>query len=228
MHPSVKRCLGKVIVSCQAYEDTPLYGSEKMKIMAQCALMGGAEVIRACWGQDIQAIRSLGNVVIIGLNKVIQHGKKQGEYIMITPTLESAKEVVEAKADILALDCTLRPYRGKAQLTDLLRQIKQRYPDIAIMADCATLEEGIFAEQTGLVDIISTTLSHENEGPDFDLVQKLKQTCKLPINGEGRVWEVEDLHQMILSGADMVTMGTAITRPHLITERFILANQRYR
>lgn len=228
MHSSVKHCLGKVIISCQAYEDTPLYGSQYMKAMAASAIMGGAEAIRSCWSQDIKAIRELGDFPIIGLNKVIEPSKKNEDYIIITPTFESAKVVIEAGADILALDCTLRPCRGKEALLELLKEIKKHYPDVAIMADCATLEEGIYAEQTQLVDIISTTLSHGTEGPDIDLIRALKQHCQLPINAEGRIWDLHDLEEVLKAGADMVTIGTAVTRPHLIAERFIACNKKIR
>ena len=33
MKEVVKKLLGQVIISCQAYVDTPLYGRENMKIM---------------------------------------------------------------------------------------------------------------------------------------------------------------------------------------------------
>ena len=41
MKPVVERLMGKTIISVQAYEDTPLYGPQNMRIMAQSVLMGG-------------------------------------------------------------------------------------------------------------------------------------------------------------------------------------------
>lgn len=231
MKDIVRRCLGKVIISCQAYEDTPLYGAQYMKAMAQCALKGGAEVIRACWKQDIAAIRSLGDFPIIGLNKVIDPDKRDQDYIIITPTLESAREVIEAGCDILALDCTLRPCRGKKELLKLLQAIHAEYPQTALMADIDTLEEGLYAASTGLIDIVSTTLSgrhYPGTGPDIELVRQLKQQIDLPVNAEGRIWELKDLKDVLDAGADMTTIGTAVTRPHLITERFVQYNDDYR
>ena len=142
MKEVVEKLMGKVIVSCQAYEDTPLYGAENMKTMARSVLMGGAEAIRACWPQDIKAIRSLGDFPIIGLNKVLDPNREDFDYVYITPTFESAKSVIEAGCDVLALDCTLR-YRSREELYDLLKEIREAYPDIAIMADCETLEEAM-------------------------------------------------------------------------------------
>ncbi len=223
--------MGKLIVSCQAYEDTPLYGAENMKIMAQSALLGGAEAIRSCWPQDIKAIRSLGDFPIIGLNKIIDPNRIDNDYIIITPTFESAAEVIEAGCDVLALDCTIRKYRGKEELKQLLVQITTAYPNIAIMADCACLEDAIYAQETGMVDIISTTLSalyKELTSPDVQLVKDIKQHCSLPVNAEGSIWELSDLKDVIDAGADMVCIGSAITRPHLIAERFINYNKKLR
>ena len=231
MKDIVKRLLGKVIVSCQAYEDTPLYGSENMKTMAKSVLMGGAEAIRACWPQDIKAIRELGDFPIIGINKVIDQRKVEGEYVIITPTYESAIEVIEAGADVLALDCTLEHGRGKEELLELLNKIKKTYPDIAIMADCETLDDCINAEKTGMIDILATTLSGQHKklnGPDVELINAIKANCSLPVNGEGSIWELKDLQVAIEAGADMVCIGSAITRPHLIAERFIEYNKKVR
>ena len=86
MKEVVKNLIGKLIISCQAYEDTPLYGADNMKIMAASVLMGGAEAIRACWPQDIRAIRELGDFPIVGLNKVIDPSREDENYVIITPT----------------------------------------------------------------------------------------------------------------------------------------------
>lgn len=231
MKEVVKKLIGKLIISCQAYEDTPLYGSHYMKAMAECALMGGAEAIRSCWPQDIRAIRELGDFPIVGLNKVIDPSHEDDNYIIITPTLEAASAVIDAGCDIVAIDCTIRDCRGKEELYDLLKSIKEKYPDIAIMADCATLEDCIFAEQTGMVDILATTLSglfKPLNGPDIELVKQIKKHCKLPVNAEGSVWELKDVKDLIDAGADMICIGTAITRPHLITKRFIDYNKEVR
>ena len=67
-----KKLIGQVIISCQAYEDTPLYGPHYMEAMAKCAIIGGAKAVRSCWPQDIRAIRALGDdLIIVGINKKI-------------------------------------------------------------------------------------------------------------------------------------------------------------
>ncbi len=235
MYKVVEELLGKIIVSCQAYEDTPLYGPNYMKAMAESVLMGGASGIRACWPQDIKAIREICDKPIIGIYKEFTDSDPL-DTVFITPTLQRAKEIIEAGADILGIDCTIRPTRGKEELITLLNEIKRRYPNIAIMADIATVEEGIFAAKSGLVDIVSTTLNgytresidQKTEKPNVEIIKELKKEIDIPVNGEGRIWTVEDMQLVLDAGADMVTIGTAITRPHLITERFVKANNNYK
>ena len=234
MHKTVEKLLNGLVISCQAYEDTPLYGPEFMAAMAKCAQMGGANGLRACWPQDIRAVKAACELPVIGINKKFGDGDPLDE-IFITPTFELAKEVIEAGCDILALDCTIRDCRPFAELDELLHRIKEAYPDLPIIADLATLEEAVKAEETGCVDIISTTLAgytrnsctNKTEGPDVGLLREIKKVCTLPVNAEGRIWEVGELETVLEAGADMVSIGSAVTRPHLITERFVNCNRKY-
>lgn len=234
MHESVKKIMNGLVISCQAYEGTPLYGADNMKHMAECAILGGASGIRGCWPQDIRAIRSITDLPIVGINKKFGDGDPLEE-IFITPTYESAVEIIEAGADIIALDCTIRESRTFDELYELLKKIKENYPDIAIMADLATEEEALKVAETGFIDIISTTLSgytkeslsQKSDGPNIEMIKSLKQKIDLPINGEGRIWELEDIKNILNAGADIITIGTAVTRPHLITERFVNFNKEY-
>ena len=235
MHKTVEKLMNGVVVSCQAYEDTPLYGPKYMVAMALCAEMGGANGLRACWPQDIKAIKEACDLPIVGINKKFGDGNPLDE-IFITPTFESAKEIIEAGCDVLALDCTIRECRPFEELEKLLHQIKDAYPDMPIMADLATLDEAIKVAETGCVDIISTTLAGytrsscegKTEKPNVELIEEIKKHTSLPVNAEGRIWELADLEAVLEAGADMVCIGTAVTRPHLITERFINCNKKYR
>lgn len=228
MYDTVKRLVGKMIVSCQAYEDTPLYGPEYMKAMAASVVMGGAGGVRACWPQDIKAIRTVCDKPIIGIYKDFTDGDPL-DSVFITAKYEHAKAVIEAGADILGMDCTIRPNRDLKELLKLIDKIKTDYPDIPIMADLSTVEEGVALAESGMVDVISSTLNgytrhslkDKGEGPNCHMVRELKERISLPVNAEGRIWTLEDLESVIEAGADMVTVGTAITRPHLITERFV-------
>lgn len=228
-----KRLLGQIIISCQAYEDTPLYGADSMKKMAACAIMGGAKAVRACWVQDVKAIRSLSDdLIIVGIDKVIDPSKEPGTYPIITPTFESAKHVIEAGADVIALDCTPFASRGKEEIVLLLKQIHDAYPEIAIMADTARVEDAKFVADTGYVDIVGNTLSeYVTRSGKFDkdvVVEYKKQCSNVLVNAEGKIWDLNDMQDAIDTGADMITIGSAVTRPHLVAERFINFNNNYR
>jgi len=226
MKPAVEKCLGQLIISCQAYADTPWYGPENIKKFVQSAMMGGAKAVRCCWPQDIAAARSLSeDLIIIGIYKdTSENGEPDMDDIFITSNFEAAEKCVQAGADIVAFDCRLTKKRGKDQLLDLLKHFTEAYPEIGVMADCSTYEDAMFADQSGYVDIVSTTLSglvtHKEE-PDVELATRLKKDCKSVINAEGHVWDLRDLENLNTSGADMITIGSAITRPHLIAERFV-------
>ena len=94
------------------------------------------------------------------------------------------------------------------------------------MADISTLEEGIYCDSLG-ADIISTTLAgytlesdNSSETPDFELLEKLVGTVKKPVILEGRIWHPEEVKKAFELGAFCVVIGSAITRPLLITKRF--------
>lgn len=233
---------GGLIVSCQASPGWPFFGSENMQKMAVAAQMGGAAGIRACWPDNIKMIKQAVNLPVIGVNKIIK-GKPTAADVIITPTFEAAAEIIEAGCDILGIDCTARG-RSWDDVGMLLEKIKKHYPRIPIMADISTLEEGLRAAGFG-AHILSTTLSgytntslglteeeargltQYQEGqeppPDLELVEQLRERTDLYINAEGRFWEIEQVKKAFKCGADMITVGTAITAPQLITKRFVNA-----
>ena len=95
------------------------------------------------------------------------------------------------------------------------------------MADISTVEEGINAAKLG-ADILSTTLSGytqfsqmTSDGPDFDLLESLVKETDKPVVLEGRIWEPEQVDKAFELGAHCVVIGSAITRPQLITKRFV-------
>ena len=95
------------------------------------------------------------------------------------------------------------------------------------MADISTFEEGLNARNLGF-DIISTTLSGytsytqtSSKIPDFELLEKLVKNLDCPIILEGRIWEPKEVEKAFQLGAHSVVIGSAITRPQLITKRFI-------
>jgi len=140
-------------VSCQAYEGDPLFGSQYMVAMAKAAEWGGAIGIRANSPQDIQAIRKVTNLPIIGLYKIASASSD----VYITPDFEAAEAIAIAGSDIIAIDATPRPRPKNIQLSNLITFIKEKFGK-PVMADISCLEDALLAEALK-VDFISTTLS---------------------------------------------------------------------
>jgi glucokinase len=208
-----------LIVSCQALEDEPLHGGDTMRKMALSAQISGAVAIRTNGVADIRSIKQAVDIPVIGLIKRTIIGSS----IFITPTLDEVHAIIEAGADIVALDVTHR--EGRLELVSELIDYAHQ-AGVAVMADISTVEEGIAAEQLG-VDYIGTTLSGytpyspQRDEPDFELVQKLSKQVKCPIIAEGRIWTPDDAAKAMQSGASYVVVGSAITRPQLITARYV-------
>lgn len=222
MNEILEKIKGGLIVSCQALEDEPLYGSNIMAKMALAAFQGGAVGIRANTYEDIKAIKETVNLPVIGIVK----RQYEDSDIYITPTMKEINEVAAAGAEIIALDCTLRKRPNRENLDELILKIREKFPNKLIMADISNFEEGINAERLGL-DIISTTLSGytdytiAKDAPDYKLIEDLVKIVHIPVIAEGRTDYPEQAKKSLILGAHAVVVGGAITRPKQITERFI-------
>ncbi|MFC5528087.1 N-acetylmannosamine-6-phosphate 2-epimerase [Cohnella yongneupensis] len=211
-----------LIVSCQALEQEPLYGSEVMLSMAMAAQEGGAVGIRANTPRDIAAIKSKCSLPVIGLYK--KHYPDSDVYI--TPTIVEVKEIVEAGADFVAIDATALARPNGELLGDFVRSLRANFPGTLIVADVSTFEEGVAAMDLG-VDLVSTTMSGytphslQQEQPDIALVARLSALGRTPVLAEGRIWTPEECVACLEAGAHAAVVGTAITRPQEITKKFV-------
>lgn len=218
----LSRIKGGLIVSCQALEDEPLHSSYIMSKMAYAAKLGGAVGIRSNSGVDIEAIKKEVCLPVIGIVKKVY---KDCE-VFITPTMKEIDEVVEAGADIIATDATLRNRPNNISLEQFYKEIRDKYPDIILMADISNLEEGVKAKELGF-DLVGTTLcgyTSYTKGtilPNFDLIRKLVTNLDVPTIAEGGIWAPEELRSVINLGVHAAVIGTAITRPMDITKRFV-------
>ena len=210
---------GKLIVSCQALPEEPLHSSFIMGRMALAAKEGGASGIRAQSVDDINEISKVVDLPIIGIIKRYYDDSD----IYITPTKKEIEELLTTRCEIIALDATNRKRPNDEKLEDLVKLIHDgnRYA----MADCSTFEECKHAEEIGF-DIVSTTLcgytdySEQYEGPNLELLKKCANELHTPVIAEGKINTPEDLKSVYECGIFSAVVGSAITRPQLITKRF--------
>lgn len=219
---------GKLVVSCQALEEEPLHSSEIMAKMALAAKQGGAAGIRANSVQDIQAIKKEVDLPVIGIIK----RDYSDSSVFITATLKEVQELLASGAEMLAIDATDRKRPNGGTLEELITYVKKHAPKIQLMADTSTVEEAVQAEKLGF-DCVGTTLigyTEETRGQslyaeDFAILKEIKEKVSIPVVAEGKLDTPELAQQALVNGADFVVVGSAITRPQLITKKFAEATQ---
>ena len=218
---------GTVIVSCQATPGEPLYDRERsvMPLMARAAKLAGAKMIRTSSVRDIIEIKEETGLPVIGLIKREYPGF-QGR---ITMTMREVDECMAAGADVVSIDCTDCVRGDGLTPTEFLKAVREEYPNIIIMADCATFEEGVAAHAAG-ADLVGTTMNGytpqtiwETDAPNFELVTRLAKALPCPVIAEGRIHTPEQARKMLEQGAWAVVVGGAITRPLEIASRFMAA-----
>lgn len=224
MNEKVEALKGKLIVSCQALENEPLHSSFIMGRMALAAKEGGAMGIRANTKEDIKEIQANVDLSIIGIVK----RNYEGSSVYITPTMKEVDELMEVGPEIIAVDATgaLRP--GNVTLDDFFYSIKEKYPNQLLMADCSTIDEAVHADELGF-DFIGTTMvgytdqskNDKIEANDFEILRVIHSKVKNRIIAEGNINTPEKIKRVIELGAFCVVVGSAITRPQLITKNFV-------
>lgn len=218
---------GTIIVSCQATPGEPLYMRDQsiMYLMARAAKQAGAKMIRTSSVRDIVEIKEETGLPVIGLIK----REYPGYTGRITMTMREVDECMEAMADIVSIDCTDCERGDGLTAPEFLREVKKKYPNIIIMADCATLEEAVAAYEAG-ADLVGSTMNgytpqtaHCKGDPNYELVEQMVAKLPCPVIAEGRVHTPEQARKMLELGAWAVVVGGAITRPLEIATRFMNA-----
>ncbi|MCU6698137.1 N-acetylmannosamine-6-phosphate 2-epimerase [Laedolimicola ammoniilytica] len=225
-----------LIVSCQATSEEPMRNSDIMGRFAYAAQMGGAVGVRVNGIADILACKQMIHIPIIGIVKHVY----EGYWSYITPTLRDVENVYETGAEIIAVDATKLPKPEGKTTEELLTSIKKEFPDVILMADVSTLEEGLAAVELGC-DLVSTTLAGYTEytrndadprivelrEPDIKLVKDLTERVKVPVIAEGRYWDDKLAIEAFKAGAHNVVIGAGITRPQIITKKIVDNIQEY-
>ncbi|MDD3594104.1 MAG: N-acetylmannosamine-6-phosphate 2-epimerase [Candidatus Gastranaerophilales bacterium] len=217
-----------VIISVQAMPNEPLYNEICINAMIKSVITGGAKGLRLAGARDVKNAKKISALPVIAITKPEKIPANYKDVVYITPTIDDAKTLIDAGADIIAFDGTSRRRSYDENLYQLINFIHARGK--LAMADISTFEEGGACALLG-ADIVSTTLSgytsHSKaivkDEPDFKLVKKLSETLNIPVILEGRVWEEKHVKKAFKSGAFAIVAGSAVTRPQLITKRFVNA-----
>jgi len=216
-----------LIVSCQAEEGSPFNAPEFIVAFARAAELGGAVGVRVRDAANIRAVKRATTLPIIGITK----SQFPGGAILVTPDFPDIEAIMQAGADIVALDATKRSRPNGLDGPSMIREVRKRF-NIPLMADIATVEEGLAAAEAG-AELVGTTLSGYTDSttnarkdvPDFELIEHLAEKLPGQVIAEGRIRTPEQASFALKLGAYAVVVGTAITRPVEIVKRFASASK---
>ena len=212
---------GELIVSCQAAPGEPLYGH--VDALARAAQAGGAAGIRADGPENIRAIRAVTALPVVASYKT----REKGSDVYVTPTFESAREIVAAGADVVGMDATGRHRPGGEEAAMMMKRVHEEL-GAGVMADVSTVEEAAAAEEAG-ADFVTTALAGFTSCTehircfDFTLLEAMVERLTVPVVAEGWIATPEEAAAALSAGAFAIVVGSAITRPEKITERFVRA-----
>ena len=219
-----------IIVSCQALPHEPLYteAGGVIPLLVKAAEQGGAVGIRANSVRDIKEIKEVTKLPIIG---IIKRDYDDAD-VFITATMKEIDELMTVKPEIIALDATTSTRPNGQTLDDFYHEIRAKYPDQLLMADCSTVDEMIHADELGfdfigsaLVGYTKQSKGDKIEENDFEILRTVLERIKHPLIAEGNIDTPEKVKRVLELGAYSVVVGSAITRPQLITKKFVDAIQ---
>lgn len=219
-----------LIVSCQAKPDDPIYLPGIIEKMAEAAIWGGASGLRLDRPENVSAVRKQTQLPIIGLWKQYDNQSP----VFITPNIEAVEAILDAGADIVAIDGTDRNNAQGEKAYRLIHEVKNRHPDVLILADIRNDHDALLALNAG-ADFVAPTLYRfdpnavSTEAPDFKMLTRIVHATadKGLVFMEGKIHTPEEAMESLYLGAHAVVVGSTITRPHLTTKRFTQKLTRY-
>jgi len=209
-----------LIASVQASDSSPVDGSLTLLRLAQASLQEGVKVVRLQGLVNIETIREAANPYIVGL---IKHSYRDSD-VYITPTRLEVERVVDAGADLVALDGTQRSRPHGESLAALVTLAHDR--GALVLADIDSVESALYSIEAG-ADLVSTTLAGYTKehaataGPDLDLLRSVVEASIVPVLAEGRFAEPWQVEAALRIGAVGVVVGGALNDPIKTTRRFM-------
>ncbi len=220
----LEKIKNSLIISAQSASGEPFHEECAMNALIDTVVMlGEIDALRLAGARDISNTRKkYPNVTIIGITKPDIIPKNYKELVYITPSVKDAQNVANSGADIVAFDATIR--KRECAICEIISAV--HFEGKIAMADIATFEDAQNAQKCG-ADIVSTTLSGytketENNAPvpDFELLKMCVDKLDIPVILEGKIWDKNDVKKAFEIGAHAVVIGSAVTRPHLIIQKF--------
>ena len=219
---NLEQIKSRLIISCQAPSDSPLFDPVVIAKIAQACVNQGASAVRIDTPAHVLEVRkTLANIPIIGLWK----RQYAGYEVYITPCFSDAVAIAEAGADIIAIDATPRKRPQGENLSQIISQIHQELGKL-VMADVDSIESANSAFDAG-ADIIGTTLygytaeTKHLSPPGYSLLKEMVARFPVPILCEGGISTPEEAKKALDLGAYSVVVGTAITGIDLKAKAFL-------
>ena len=212
-----------LIVSCQMEKHAPCYSDDIVELMAKAAVWGGACGLRINGIDNVKNIKRLfEDIPVIGLVKIF----REDTDVFMTPSMKEVDALIDAGADIIAIDGTDRMIDGHPAY-EIIPEIRKKYPNVLILADVRDEADAVHSLELG-ADMAAPTFyrfkkdAKSTDLPDWQMFAKMCRLCKDKgyILMEGKVWTPDDAIRALHYGAYAVVVGSAITRPHLIAQRF--------
>ncbi len=213
---------GGLVISCQMEKHAPCYSEDMIVLMAKAAIWGGAVGLRINGIENIKKVREITDLPIIGLVKV----HREDTEVFMTPSMNEVREVIKAGAEIVAIDGTDRLIDDK-KANLIINEIKKEFPEVLIFADVRDAKDAVESLKLG-ADIVAPTFyrfkkdAKSTDLPDWQMFSEMCRECKDLgfVMMEGKIWTPDDAIRALHYGAHAVIVGSAITRPHLIAQRF--------
>jgi N-acylglucosamine-6-phosphate 2-epimerase len=197
--------------------------------IAKAAELGGAVGLRVEGVATVAAVRKQTTLPIVGFVM----GAYADEAEMITPELSDIEALFAAGANIVAIDATRRRRPSGLESFQFFEEARKHFAQ-PLWADVSLFREGVHAAELG-ADVIATTLAgytpstvtKDYRTPDFTMIHELSHSLVIPVIAEGRIWTPEDALHALDVGAHAVVVGSAITRPRVITTTYTEAIKRH-
>lgn len=217
---------GRLIVSVQAPEGSPMRDPAVIAAMAEASLRHGAAGVRLESPEHIGAVRRrCPDALIVGLWKRTFPDSS----VYITPGWEEIRAVWAAGADVVAIDATDRPRPDGQGLEALIARARQEL-GAPLMADVDSVANGLRAAGLGC-QWVGTTLYGYTEAttslppPAWDLLGPLRRDLPeaVALICEGGIASKQEATRALDCGADAVVVGTAITGVDLQVAAYVKA-----